>query len=355
MRAWLDALTPKQGRLMVALSRYLEAKGWKTIITTRNYEYSVSTIQRLGKQPVVVGKHGGGDLREKLLAYSERIIGLVNVLDDFDPDLLISFSSPEGTRTAFGLGIPSISFNDTPHAKAVARLAFPLSSAIVLPACIDPTLFPTLKDPEEQGEKVVRYNGVDEVSWTKSFQPDSQVIHDLGLDLQDPIIVLRPEEKYAAYYTQDFKQKVRDVLYNMLVELKSAYPTLQAVVFPRYEEQRQRYQKLGDWIIIPKNSVDTLSLLWYSRLLVTGGGTLSREAALLGIPAITFFPRLLEVNKYLSDLGFPVYWVNNPDQIQDLALRLFDQPRMETSEMVRQLESPEIGLERALERISISQ
>ncbi len=354
MRAWLDALTPKQGRLMVALSRYLESRGWKTLITTRNYEYSVSTIKRLGKQPIIVGKHGGGDLREKLFAYSERIIKLIDVLDDFDPDLLISFSSPEGTRTAFGLGIPSISFNDTPHAKAVARLSFPLSSAIVLPACLDPSLFPTLGDPEEKRAKVIHYNGVDEVSWTKDFVPDDQVIDELSLNTQDPIIVLRPEEKHAAYYTDDFKQRVRNILYNMLSKLRSEYPRLQAVVFPRYEEQKQRYKQLGDWVIIPENSVDTLSLLWHSQLLVTGGGTLSREAALLGIPAITFFPRLLEVNKFLADLGFPVYWVSNPSQIQGLVLKLFKQPRIETKDLLQQLESPEIGLGKALERLGFS-
>ncbi len=107
--------------------------------------------------------------------------------------------------------------------------------------------------------------------------------------------------------------------------------------------------------MLPVNSVGTLSLLWHSRLLVTGGGTLSREAALLGVPAITFFPRLLEVNEFLSKLGFPVHWVSNPDRIRELALKLFDQPRIDTSDLICQLESPEIGLERALKRIGFNQ
>ena len=42
-------------------------------------------------------------------------------------------------------------------------------------------------------------------------------------------------------------------------------------------------------IIVPDYAVDGLNLVWYSDLVVSGGGTMNREAAALGVPVIVFF------------------------------------------------------------------
>ena len=42
-------------------------------------------------------------------------------------------------------------------------------------------------------------------------------------------------------------------------------------------------------VVIPKKAVDGLNLLWHSDLVVSGGGTMNREAAALGIPVYSIF------------------------------------------------------------------
>jgi predicted glycosyltransferase len=42
-------------------------------------------------------------------------------------------------------------------------------------------------------------------------------------------------------------------------------------------------------VIIPKEAVDGLNLLWHSDLVVSGGGTMNREAAALGVPVYSIF------------------------------------------------------------------
>jgi len=42
-------------------------------------------------------------------------------------------------------------------------------------------------------------------------------------------------------------------------------------------------------ILIPKQAVDGLNLLWSSDLVVSGGGTMNREAAALGVPVYSIF------------------------------------------------------------------
>ena len=45
----------------------------------------------------------------------------------------------------------------------------------------------------------------------------------------------------------------------------------------------------GSKVVIPKKAVDGLNLLWHSDLVVSGGGTMNREAAALGIPVYSIF------------------------------------------------------------------
>jgi predicted glycosyltransferase len=57
-------------------------------------------------------------------------------------------------------------------------------------------------------------------------------------------------------------------------------------------------------IIIPKSAVDGLNLIWNSDLVISGGGTMNREAAALGVPVYSIFRgRLGAVDQYLAATG----------------------------------------------------
>ena len=80
-----------------------------------------------------VGSHGGADRYDKLREGARRTYELAEVVKQFGPDVAVTFSSPEGTRVAFGLGIRHIGFNDSPHSDAVAKLTVPLTSKLYCP------------------------------------------------------------------------------------------------------------------------------------------------------------------------------------------------------------------------------
>jgi len=55
---------------------------------------------------------------------------------------------------------------------------------------------------------------------------------------------------------------------------------------------------------IPPSIVDGLNLIWYSDLVVSGGGTMNREAAALDVPVYsTFRGKIGAVDQYLSRTG----------------------------------------------------
>ena len=57
-------------------------------------------------------------------------------------------------------------------------------------------------------------------------------------------------------------------------------------------------------IIIPDHAVNGLDLMWYSDLVISGGGTMNREAAALGVPVYSIFRGTIgAVDHYLSQQG----------------------------------------------------
>jgi uncharacterized protein len=56
--------------------------------------------------------------------------------------------------------------------------------------------------------------------------------------------------------------------------------------------------------MIPDKVVDGLNLLWHSDLVVSGGGTMNREAAASGVPVYSIFRgKIGAVDRYLSENG----------------------------------------------------
>jgi len=305
--AWIDVLTPKQALISVYLYEEFRKREIDVIVTCRKYDYTIGVLKNGRVEPVIIGEYGGRSLLSKLIASSERQLELSRYwLNTRRPDIHISMTSPEGTRVAFGLRIPILLLSDTPHSIFVNKLTIPLADT-------------------------------------------ESVLKNLGLTKYE-YVVLRPGEFKAAYYpTMNIKQSVMSNIISELLE------HVNVVILPRYVDQYEFLkQELGDNIIIPDKAVDTLSLEYYALLVVTGGLTMATEAALMGTPAITFFPKRLDIEKFLEDMGFPIYHLSI-DKLRSTVLKIIENPqnyRKNTRELLSKLEDPTtIILERSMDLI----
>lgn len=83
------------------------------------------------------------------------------------------------------------------------------------------------------------------------------------------------------------------------------------IILPRNEKTQKDfiYKTWPIWckekrIIIPDQVVDGLNLIWHSDLVISGGGTMNREAAALGVPVYSIFRGVQgAVDKYLAERG----------------------------------------------------
>ena len=90
-----------------------------------------------------------------------------------------------------------------------------------------------------------------------------------------------------------------DLFAQVLDRLKGS----QTVVLARTPEQREQLVQAGGFIV-PERAIDAQSLIAYSDLVVSAGGTMNREAVALGTPVLTVFEgRLGAVDERLIAQG----------------------------------------------------
>lgn len=312
MKVWIDIVNAPHVWFFKNIIKYLEDQGEEVIITARKFG-DVHNLLDLFEIPYTsVGKHGA-TLEQKLLRSTERVYNLSKIIEKEKPDVAVSKHSIELPRVSFGLKIPSVFVLDNEHALAANRLTLPLCNKIVVPKVV--SVWDVLKigaDPNA----LVRYNGTSEVIHFVDFKHNPEIFQELGLDLKkDKTILMRPEPALASYLEADCKESVL----SPIVERIGAYANI--LVIPRFKEQQDIFAG-NENVTIIKPPVDTFSLMKNCDLVIGAGGTMNREAALLGTPVISCYPgKLLAVDGFYINQGL-MKRSNNLDEIVDMALEL---------------------------------
>lgn len=290
MRIWFDILTPKQVMFFGPAVSLLRENGHEVLCTSRQYREAVELARLKGFGIEIVGRHGGADRYEKLVASSERTLELAKVVRRFSPDAAVTFSSPEGTRVAFGLGVRHVGFNDSPHSEPVARLTIPLMSRLLCPWVIPYSAWTGYGIARKN---ITRYRALDPAAWLKRM-PSSKTTSDRKT------VLVRLEESKASYIAD--KGLASLPLVDAAVNEFSKRADV--MVLCRYQDQiEQAKKRYGGKAKVAQDVFDGASLLQDASLFVGAGGTMSAEAALLGVPTISIAPVRFYVEDYLVRAG----------------------------------------------------
>ena len=343
MKVWIEVLTPKQALFFEPLYRALTWRGHDALITTRVYREAEQTLKLKKLRFSVVGTHGGGTAFGKLTASAERVTRLANLIQKWKPNLAVSFSSVEASRVAFGLGIPHVAANDSPHSWMVARLTIPLTTFLCCPWIIGRSIWEEFGGPMR---KIVLYRALDPAAWLKRHHPNGEVLRQLDLKRDRPIVVFRTEEAFASYLMGKASDK-EPVVAPIIDELLRRELDCQVVVSTRYGMQAPVIRKrFGEKVTVVDRIVDATSLLSFSSAFVGSGGTMTVEAALLGVPSISCFPgpKPLYI-QYLERLGL-VETIRSPREISTRVHRMltdpeaFENQRRSGKQLLAKMEDP---------------
>jgi len=320
LRVWVDVNTPKQVRFFKPVVEELEARGLEVLVTARRFREVEQLARLVGLSYVPVGVYGGPGLEDKLRRSLSRALKLLKVVRGWRPEVALSFSSPEAARVAYGLGVPHLCVNDSPHAEAAARLTVPLSAKLFAPKCVP------LEEWTRYGISagdVVQYDAVDPAAWLKRLPP---------LEVErERLIVVRAMEAYASYV----RGGRVDVAVEAARRLVGEAPGFKVVVLARYWSQVVELRRRLKGALIPTRAVDGVDLLSRSCLFIGGGGTMTWEAALLGTPAISCAPvDGVYVEDYMASLGL-VRKARAVEEVVEEALRVLSSPERWVDEQRR--------------------
>jgi uncharacterized protein len=110
------------------------------------------------------------------------------------------------------------------------------------------------------------------------------VLERLGVDPTRVLVVLRPPPDVSLYHRHS------NPLFPQTLEFLGRRDDVHAVAIPRTEEQRDFIRRLElPSVLVPDEAVDAQSLIAFSDLVVSAGGTMNREAAALGVPVYTTY------------------------------------------------------------------
>lgn len=306
MKIWVDIANSPQVLFMNPIIKELQRRGIETVITTRRQSETIELADQCGFKHTVIGAHGGGSFVGKGLALAWRAARLTWFLRGQHIDLAISGSSYSQALTTPLLGIPLIAFNDyegNPGMKIICRVA----RKILVPSVFSKENLYRFGAREDQIES---YSGMKENVYLSDFTPDPTFLEKAKIPKEKILVTMRPASEVSAYHPFE------NPLFERALHYIAQKDNTHIILLSRNTEQRQKYEALGfSNVHFPAEALDGPNLIYYSDLVVGGGGTMNREAVVLGTPVYSLFMGLMgSIDRYLIDTG-KMHWVNKDEDI----------------------------------------
>ena len=283
MRIWIDLANSPHVPFFHALIPDFVARGHRVEITARDFAQTVELAAKAGMMAHVIGGHGGGSIAGKAGNLLGRASALRKWARGRGIDLAVSHNSYAQIATAAALGIKSITLMDYEHQPA-NHFAFRTASRVIVP-----TAFPAA-DLNKYGastRKVKRYHGTKEDVYLADFVPDpafAETLHKLNIASDDVLVVARPPAHEALYH------RFENELFDKSIAHLHTQPAAKIILLPRSQTQRDEYEgrALAN-LVLPREALDGSNLIAAADLVLSAGGTMNREAAALGVPAISVY------------------------------------------------------------------
>ena len=296
VKVWIDLDNTPHVPFFIPIIRELEKRGHTVVVTARDAFQVCELADRKGLQCLKIGRHYGKNSILKIVGLLWRSSQLLPFYSREKPDIALSHGARSQIFLSNVLGKPTILISDYEFSKT------PL---LIKPRWeIVPESLPT-EGLHSSAQRVRKYSGIKEDVYAPDFKPDPSLVEELALGNEHIIVTVRPPATEAHYHNPESV-----FLFDDLMARIGATPEVRAVLLPRnYHQEKELRLNHPEWFadnktIVPSRAVDGLNLLWHSDLVVSGGGTMNREAAALGVPVYSIFRgKLGAVDRRLEQEG----------------------------------------------------
>ncbi|UPU37043.1 DUF354 domain-containing protein [Geomonas paludis] len=295
-KIWIDLDNSPHVPFFKPIIEELEKRGYSFTITARDC-FQVCGLADLLRLPYNrIGRHYGKNRVMKVIGLAIRALQLAPTVLSEKPALALSHGSRSQLIIARLLGVPSTLIFDYEHAQ---WLPFAYPDTVIVPEVIPDDAI------KQRFSRIGRYPGIKEDVYVPRFKPLNGILSELGITTEEVVVTIRPPATEAHYHRPQ-----SDELFSAVMQRLTALSDTRLIVLPRNGDQeatvRAAWSSLIDTgkIIIPPKVIDGLNLIWHSDLVISGGGTMNREAAALGVPVYSIFRgQMGTVDEYLANCG----------------------------------------------------
>ena len=252
------------------------------IVTYRDHAQTAELTLERWPDARLIGEAGRPGRARKVTELAGRALRLGRWARRERPQVALSHNSYAQLIAARSLSIPAVTAMDFEY-QPMNHVAFRAADRILLPDAVPGEI--VVKQGAKPA-KVVRYRGLKEEVYLADFTPEEGILARLGVRRPDggAVVIARSAPAGAAYHPAE-----NPLLDECLRELGSR-PDVITVALARHAWQREHLRGLGlERLVVPEGAVDARSLLYAADAFVGAGGTMSREAALLGLPTWSAF------------------------------------------------------------------
>jgi len=282
VKIWIDLDNTPHVPLFIPIARELERRGHEVVFTARDAFQVCELASQKGIPYRRIGRHYGKRSFMKVAGLFWRSLQLLPFALRERPMLALSHGARSQIVVGNLLRIPTVLAIDYEFARTLP-LAGPRWTLV-------PDAISAVKAFGGRSSRLLTYRGIKEDVYAPDFEPDATLLNALQLDANDVIVTVRPPATEAHYHNPE-----SDGLLTALMERVCNGEGVRAVLLPRNKNQEEQLRAshprwfMNRKTVVPARAVDGMNLLWFSDLVVSGGGTMNREAAALGVPVYSIF------------------------------------------------------------------
>ncbi|MEI6126679.1 MAG: DUF354 domain-containing protein [Pseudomonadota bacterium] len=316
-KVWIDLENSPHVPFFRPIIDEFRKRNIEVVVTSRDCFETQKLLKFFRISHTEIGKHYGKNSVKKILGLLYRTFQLCAFAKRQNFDVALCHGSRSQMITTTLLNIPFVILFDYEGSKGIPLVdKFLKVAKYMVPDSMQDI---HLTKNGIAMNNVYKYPGIKEDVYLYDFKPDPDSLKALKLDGNKIIIVIRPPATQAHYHNPK-----ADIIFEKLLKRFAGEKNTQTVLVPRTEEQKklalQIFENAQGALTIPSAVVNGLDLLWQADLVISGGGTMVREGAGLGVPAYSIFcGKMADVDRYLESQNRLVF-VRETEDIQKIKL-----------------------------------
>ncbi len=299
---WFDLDNSPHVPLFAPVFRELEKRNISFDVTARDFAQTIDLLEMRGIPHTAIGRHGGKSKIKKILNLMERSRDLKKYIKNRPQgqeaiDLAVSHGSRTQLVAASGMKIRSLLMMDYEYTET--RIFNRYADHILVPDIIPSG---RLSSAGINLKKVIRYNGFKEELYLGTFISDESFRSSLGIGDGAVLAVIRPPGMLGNYHDSR-----SETLLIEAIEYFASFENCVILITSRSQKDRDFINenvKDKSSVRFLEKAVDGLQLLSTADIVLSGGGTMNRESALIGTKTYSIFTgKKPYLDEHLESIG----------------------------------------------------